>query len=185
MRAEAAPPGNLGDGEIGLLREPLMRFERRATPIGHEIFARLAARFGEAVGIGERQQRADGRGSPLPERCCPSPSLPPCAACPRPASTGRAGSARPGRPDPTASPPRPRSTRTAASIGRFARLPALAGLQHHARESRRQGRSRRRRPVIRDAPLAIERAELLQQRRRLLQGGRRRRIEEGERCSDR
>ena len=81
----------------------------------------------------------------------------------------------------TASPPRPRSTRTAATSAASRACPLSPAAQHHAGEPRRQGQVAQAAAHLGDAPLAVERAELPQQRPRLLQGRSRRRIEEGER----
>ena len=68
--------------------------------------------------------------------------------------------------------------------GDFARDSSFAlarGVDHHAREARRQRQARDRAALVGDAAVAVERADRRQQRARFLQRGARRRIEEGKR----
>ena len=67
--------------------------------------------------------------------------------------------------------------------GDFARdssFTCAGGVDHHARETRRQRKARDRAALVGDAPVAVEGADLRQERAGFLERGARRRIEKGE-----
>ena len=66
-------------------------------------------------------------------------------------------------------------------LGRQAGASLARGVDHHAREARRQGEPGNRPAFPSDAPVAVERAQRSQQRARLAERGARRGIEKGER----
>ena len=51
--------GDFGDSEKGLAGQSVVRLDRPGAAIGHQEFAGLPARLGDAVGIGQRDQPAD------------------------------------------------------------------------------------------------------------------------------
>ncbi len=173
--------GDLGDGEEALAGESLVRFEDGAAPVRHQVFAGPAARFRDAIRIGEDEE---GTESPSPggEGGLPSRPSPPgggmCAIRAQPSAILRMSAARGERSRrkrstrsarSTASPPRPRSTRTAA---RSAASRAVSGERSAAARTMRasrggRGSARSRRPLSVMRPSAIEGAELFQERPRL------------------
>ena len=80
----------------------------------------------------------------------------------------------------TSLPPRPRSVMIAASSAASIAAPCSRGIDHHAGEPRRQRQPPQMSPFVGDAAVAVDGAELGEQRLRLGKRRPRRRIEEGE-----
>ena len=75
IRAEAAEPAISAIGEEALAGESLVRFEDGAAPVRHQVFAGPAARFRDAIRVGEDEEGAGDLPSPLRggRTCEPSP----------------------------------------------------------------------------------------------------------------
>ena len=182
MRLCAAVPVNLGDREERLARQRRRRIDVGAAAVGEQERAVRAAALGDAVGIGEREQRAGRQlGSPAPRlrRRSLGPALRHRAAHPRRGASGRGGTDRGGGRD------RHRRRRARARSGprrcrRRARPRRPRAASTTMRASRGgSGSARSCRPSSVMRPSASMRAELGQQRPRLGKRGARRRIEEG------
>ena len=136
--------GEFGDGEKGRARQRIFDRQARGAAVGHQEFAVRAARFGDAIGIGERDQRAVGE-----------IALPPSSREGAPSALSRSG--RVARPPSPAAPncPRGASRRVRASSHRTASAPADARDRRRCRRARARRaawQDRRRAPPRRDAP---------------------------------
>ena len=176
--------GQFGDREERLARQRRGRIDIAAAAVGEQKCAAAAAVLGDAVGIGEREQRPH----PPLRRSRASSSSPPASAVHGSGEASahrfamaRASSARRERSRRNWSSRWPRSTIVAAEpalgqhggdlggqrAGAFGR-----GIDHHAREPRRQRQRAQLAAFVGDAALGIERAELAEQRARLGKRGR-------------
>ena len=171
--------GQFRHGEERLARQRRGRIDVGAAAVGQQERAVAAAALGDAIGIGQRQNRAGRQARTLsPMRRRPPPSASPSAARPRRGASGRGGTDRAGGRD------RRRCRRARAPTGsrRYRRRAgprpraAASTTMRASRGGSGSWRSLRPSSVMRRS--RIDGAELGQQRPRLGQRARRRRIEE-------